>query len=112
MINITLSIRGFKPKTYQASIRMRECLDAFELANRWDAAAGNYAPDQVDEALVFICRCFDKQFTVDDLMDGYEGSPFALIPTFLRAVIGYVTEQMVDFPPKAATGTTKAKAKA
>lgn len=112
MINITLNVRGMKPRTYQANIRMRECLEAFDLANRWDQAAGSYAPDQVDEALIFICRCFDKQFTVEDLMDGYEGSPYALIPTFLRAVIGYVTEQMVDFPPTAAKVTTKAKAKA
>jgi hypothetical protein len=110
MINLTLSIRGFKPKTYQADIRMRECLQAFVLADKWDKAGGNYDDMLIDDALAFIVRCFGKQFTVDDLMDGYEGSPYALIPTFLRAVIGYVAEELVDFPPKAATATAGKKA--
>ena len=110
MINITLSIRGFKPKTYQADLRMRECLDAYDLAQEWEQAAGIYPQELVEKALQFTCRCFGRQFTVDDLMDGYQGSPYALIPSLLRAVIGYVEEQLVDFPPKAAPAAGKKRA--
>ena len=110
MINLTLNIRGFKPKTYRADIRMRQCMEAFELADAWDKAAGNYDDALMHEALGFIVECFGGQFKVDDLMDGYEGRPYALIPTFLRSVIGYVADEMTDFPPRAATATGKAKA--
>lgn len=103
MIEITLHIRGMKPKVYRADIRMRECLDAFDLADRWDKAQGDYSAELVEEALGFVARCFGRQFAVEDLLDGYEGSPYALIPNFLRAVIGYVADGMTDFPPKAAT---------
>lgn len=109
MINITLNVRGMKPRTYRADIRMRESLDAFELADRWDRAQGVYPQELVDDVLQFIVRCFGRQFAVEDLLDGYEGSFYALAPNFLRAVVGYVAEQVADFPPKAAT--TKAKAR-
>lgn len=109
MINITLHVRGMKATAYAADIRMRESLDAFALADAWDKAQGVYSEALVDDVLRFIVRCFGRQFAVEDLLDGYEGSFYALAPNFLRAVIGYVAEQMTDFPPKAAT--TKAKAR-
>ena len=102
MISITLNPRGMKPRTYRADIRIRECLDAYALADRWEQAAGKYEGELMEDALAFIPRCFGGQFTAEDLIDGYEGSPYALVPNFLRAVIGYVSEQLVDFPPRAA----------
>ena len=96
-----------KPKTYRSEIRLRESLDAFDLAERWDKARGVYSQELIDEALSFVVRCFGGQFTAEELLDGYEGSAFALIPNFLRAVIGYVAEEMADFPPRAATETMK-----
>lgn len=107
MITITLQPRGMKPKTYQDDARMRECMDAFELARRWEQAAGEYPGALVEEAAEFISRCFGRQFTAEELMDGYRGSPYALIPDFLRNLVAYVAEEIVDFPPKAA----KAKAR-
>ena len=105
MITLTLNIRGMKPKTYTANVRMRECLDAFELAGRWDQAQGSYDANLIADAVAFVVKCFDHQFSEEELLNGYDGSPFVFIPNFCRALIGYVTESMVDFPPKAAKAT-------
>lgn len=107
MITITLQARNMKPRTYQDDARMRECMDAFDLARKWEEAAGEYPEALIQEAAEFIARCFGNQFTAEELMDGYRGSPYALIPDFLRRMVGYVADEIVDFPPKAA----KAKAR-
>lgn len=107
MIQITLNIRGMKPHTYKADIRMRESLDAYGLADRWEKAiaSGEYPRELVEEALTFICRCFQNQFSVDELLDGYEGNPYGMVLQFLSAVIQFNQELLTDFPPKAATTT-------
>lgn len=108
MISITLHPRGMKPRTYQDDIRMRESMEAFELAKRWEDAAGNYTPEILQEDAAFIARCFGRQFTEEELLDGYRGSLYVLVPNFLRAVIGYVAEEITNFPPKAAKATDRA----
>ena len=103
MISLTLELPGMKPKTYKDEARMRECLDAYDLAKRWEAAAGYYPPELLEDAARFVCRCFGHRFTQDDLLSGYRGSPFVMFPELLRTLIGYVSDQVADFPPKAAT---------
>ena len=39
MISLTLELPGMKPKTYKDEARMRECLDAYDLAKRYYQAS-------------------------------------------------------------------------
>lgn len=101
MITLTLNTRNMKPRMFRADIRMRECLDAYGLADRWQKAMGEYTQEQIEEAIDFIVRCFGRQFTADELLDGYDGNPFQLIGQMLLEVVQYTQEGMANFPPRA-----------
>jgi len=102
MLIIKLRPRGGVEKAYRAEPRMRECLDAYALAKRWSDARGDYDGELMEDCLSYVCALFDDAFTGDELLDGYEGTPFALIPQLLEQVIGYVQERIVSFPIPAA----------
>lgn len=97
MFTIKLVPRGKQPKTYKSEIRMRECLEAYELADRWGQANGDYG-ELIDDAADFVSRCFDRQFTAEELLDGYEGSPYVFFPEFMRQAIQYVNGRIAAFP--------------
>ena len=111
MIRIALRPRGAaKSTTYSADdIRMRECLDAYRLAEEWEQANGTYSEELMGRALSLIARCVGNGITAEELLDGYEGSPFVLIPNFLREAIGFVNDRIVDFPTRAETTGRKTK---
>ena len=89
-------------KSYRAEPRMRECLEAYTLAKRWSDANGDYDSELLDDCLAYVCALFDDAFSMEELLDGYEGTPFALIPQLLQQVIGYVSDKLVSFPIPAA----------
>lgn len=96
MFKITLS-----GKTYTApGVKMRACIDAYQQCEEYEKKEG-ITPDDIDRYLAFIADLFGNQFSIDDLKDGYVGSPFVLIPQLLRATIGYVHERIEVFPTPA-----------
>lgn len=96
MFKITLS-----GKTYTApGVTMRSCIDAYRLCEAYEKNEG-ITPDDIDRYLGFIADLFGNQFSIDQLKDGYVGSPFVLIPQLLRATIGYVHERIEVFPTPA-----------
>lgn len=106
MIQITLKING-KEKVYRSiGVRMRTCLDAYQLAADYERCGGEFDAEMIARCVAFVLGVFDHAFTADELMDGYEGSPFALFPSLMREVIGYTADRIVDFPTKAATRPT------
>lgn len=96
MFRITLSDR-----TYTApGVTMRSCIDAYRLCEEYEKTEV-ITPDEIDRYLGFIADLFGNQFSIDELKDGYVGSPFVLIPQLLRATIGYVHERIQVFPTPA-----------
>lgn len=113
MIQIRLCPVGGTETTYKSrGVRMRSCLEAYRLYEKYEACRGDYGEDLIEECLEFICGCFDHAFTVDALLDGYAGTPYALIPQMLREVIGYVNDRIVIFPTAAAQIQTDAQTEA
>lgn len=103
MIQITLNLRG-KARTYRASgMNLGASLDAYEIYREYTAAGGDYSAELIERCLDFICRIFGGSFTADELKKGYDGSAFVLIPTMLRVAVGYVNDQIANFPEPAAT---------
>lgn len=103
MIQIALMINGKEETFHAAGVTLRSSLSAYDLYKEYTEAAGDYSKDLLDRCLNFICGCFGSAFSYDDLLDGYKGSAFALIPGMLTAVVSYVHEQIVNFPEPAMT---------
>lgn len=108
MIQITLKIDGQRKVFQSTGVRMRACLDAYRLAEEYDKCGGDYSDEMIERCTEFVLEVFGHKFTADQLLDGYEGSPFALFPALMREVIAYTAERIAQFPTTAAR--TKAKA--
>lgn len=108
MIQITLNANGTR-RTYRSTgVRMRACLEAYRLAEEYEKCSGEYPEELIERCIEFVLEVFGRAFTQDDLLDGYEGSPFALFPQLIREVIAYANDRIVDFPiPAAKAMTTK-----
>jgi len=101
MIQINLMVGG-KEETFRAAgVNLRNSILAYDLYKEYSEANGEYSKDLLERCLEFICSCFGNAFTCDQLMDGYKGSAYILIPGMLNAVIGYVHDQIVNFPKPA-----------
>lgn len=98
MIQIRLMVDG-KEETFRAAgVNLRNSLLAYDLYKEYTEANGDYPRELLDKCLDFICSCFGYAFSGDQLLDGYRGSAFILIPGMLNAVVSYVHEQIVNFP--------------
>ncbi len=110
MIQIKLMVNG-KEETFRAAgVNLRNSLLSYDLYKEYTEANGDYSKDLLERCLDFICSCFGYAFNVDQLQDGYKGSAFILIPGMLDAVVGYVHEQIVNFPKPAQTPEMMAEA--
>ena len=106
MISITLMVNG-KERAYVArGVNLRTSLDAYGLFREYEAAAGDYSEGLLDRCLEFVTRCFGNAFSVEQLLTGYLGSAFRLIPNLLQAVVAYSSEAIVNFPEPATTPGT------
>lgn len=110
MLNIILTIDG-KEKKFRDEIRLKESLRAYELYQEYEKAAGVYSPEQLETIVDFIVECWGGQFTREQLLDGYKGSIFVLIPSLLGEIIQYVAEKIRDFPTTAVQMPQTKKAK-
>lgn len=108
MIQITLIVDGRSRIYAAAEVCMRTSLEAYRLFREYSAAGGDYSDDLLARCASFVCGCFGDVFTVDQLLDGYQGSAFALYPSLLNAVVGYVHDRIVNFPEPAAPATKAA----
>lgn len=98
MIQIQLMVNG-KEETFRAAgVNLRNSLLAYDLYKEYTEANGDYSNDLLEKCLDFICGCFGNAFSINELKDGYRGSAFILIPGMLNEVVGYVHEQIVNFP--------------
>lgn len=106
MIQITLNINGARRVYKSTGVRMRACLEAYRLGEAYEKCGGEYPDELIERCIEFVLETFGRAFTRDELLDGYEGSPFALFPQLIREVIGYANDRIVDFPIPAARATT------
>ena len=98
MIQITLIVEG-KSQTYKAAgMNLGASMLAYDLFRAYEKAEGDYTQDLLDSCMNFITEIFGHSFTVRELCDGYKGSAFVLFPNILRAAVGYVDEQIINFP--------------
>ena len=105
MLNITLTIKGKEVPFTARGVNIRASYLAYELYKEYTMANGDYPQELLDRCAEFVCTCFGHAFTVEQLLDGYQGSAFRLYPSMLNAVI-------VNFPepataaPEATTGNS------
>ena len=114
MIQITLIVSG-KEQIYRAAgMNLRNSLTAYELYKKYSQAEGDYSVGLIQDCLRFITDIFGDVFTEEQLLDGYKGSAYILIPNMLRTCVSYVNEEIVNFPmpatmPEAETKKTRTK---
>ena len=101
MIQITLTVKGKERQYRAAGMNLRASLDAYELYKAYSEAGGDYSAELTDKCIDFICRIFGRSFSTDELLDGYKGSAYILIPSILRTAVGYVNDEIVNFPEPA-----------
>lgn len=112
MLNIKLTIKGKEKEFTARSINIQASYMAYDLYKEYTMANGDYSQDLLDRCADFVCICFGRAFTVEQLVDGYRGSAFRLYPSMLNAVITYTSEAIVNFPepvtaaPEATTGNS------
>ena len=112
MLNIKLTIKGKEVPFTARGVNIRASYLAYELYKEYTMANGDYSQDLLDRCADFVCICFGRAFTVEQLVDGYRGSAFRLYPSMLNAVITYTSEAIVNFPepataaPEATTGNS------
>ena len=112
MIHITLIISG-KSKTYKAAgVNLSNSIEAYDLYREYTEANGNYPSELLDRCCEFVTKIFGNAFTVQELGNGYKGSAFTLLPNLFSAVIGYVEEQVINFPEPPTTAERAAAATA
>lgn len=107
MIQITLIVSG-KEQIYRAAgMNLKNSLTAYELYKKYSQAEGDYSAGMIQECLRFIIDIFGGAFSEEQLLEGYKGSAFILIPNMLRSCVSYVNEEIVNFPMPAEMPETK-----
>lgn len=109
MIQIALMVNG-KEQIYRAAgMNLKNSLTAYELYKKYSVAEGDYNVGLIQECLRFIVGIFGGAFTEEQLLEGYKGSAFILIPNMLRVCVSYVNEEIVNFPEPAKMPDVKTK---
>jgi len=93
-----------KPCEFYASVTARKGRDAYALKKKIVASLtennSEYTSEIMDDMTAFVVEAFDRQFTAQQFLDGYQGWFFDC-QQIIDAIMNDVTEALNQgFPPK------------
>ena len=102
MMKMKLSIDG-KSCEFYAMVTARKGRDAYALKKKLvqtlNDNGGEYTDELMDELTAFVVEAFDRQFTAQQFLDGYEGWFFD-VQQIIDAIMNHVTEALAEGFPK------------
>jgi hypothetical protein len=116
MMKIKLQIDGRACEFY-ASVTARKGRDAYFLKqkliqtlreNKSESGESLYTEEITDDLTGFVVEAFDRQFTAQQLLDGYEGWFFDMV-SIVDAIMNDVAEALAEGFPKNPTPQPEAK---
>ncbi len=109
MMKITLKINGERCD-YFANVTARKCREAYALKKKIVKTLKendqDYPEDLLDEMTGFLVEAFDRQFTAQEYLDGYEGWFFDC-QQIIDDIMNDVAEALEEGFPKKAMPQTK-----
>lgn len=100
-MKITLKIGG-EERVYLSSPTARKTRDAYfnreKIREHLQADGSRFDEGTTDEMLRWVVDAFDRQFTADDFLDGYQGWFFDIISMMDDMLAGVAGELDAGFP--------------
>ena len=101
-MKINLTIDG-KACEYYASVTARKGRDAYTLKQKLvktlNENGGEYTEELLNDLTGFVVEAFDRQFTAQQYLDGYEGWFFDVVE-IVNAIMNDVAEALAEGFPK------------
>ncbi len=99
---VTLTIDG-KEKTFQRIVTARMCRTAFharmEYVQERIRKHDVITDEMIDKLIDWLVEAYDGQFTADQFLDGYSGSPLEIC-MMMEELITSVSDAVIDFPKR------------